>query len=273
MRKVHRAIVRERHIIPTIDDIISDLNGCKVFSKLDLNQGYHQIMLHPDSRHLTTFSTHVGLWRYKRLNFGMSCSAEIFQKRINDVIRGIPGVKNISDDIYIGGIDKEQHDVRLRSVLRRLQENNLTINAKKCEFQVNKMLFFGHVFSGSGISPDPKKIEALQTVSPPKNVTEVRSLLSSASFSSRFIKDFATITRPLRKLTCKDQVWTWEAEQQNSFDQLKTALSKEVTLGYFDPGKKTLVYVDGSPIGLGAVLAQEDLKTKNITPLSLPVIL
>ena len=192
-------------------------------------------MLHPDSRHLTTFSTHVGLWCYKRLNFGMSCSAEIFQKRINDVIRGIPGVKNISDDIYIGGVDKEQHDVRLRSVLRRLQENNLTINAKK--FQVNNMLFFGHVFSISGISPDPKKIEALQTVSPPKNVTEVRSLLSSASFSSRFIKDFATITRPLRKLTCKDQVWTWEAEQQNSFDQLKTALSKEVTLGYFDPGK------------------------------------
>ena len=171
-------------------------------------------------------------------SFGMSCSAEIFQKRINDVIQGIPGVKNISDDIYIGGIDKEQHDVRLRSVLRRLQENNLTINAKKCEFQVNKMLFFGHVFSGSGISFDPKKIEALQTVSPPKNVTEVRSLLSSASFSSGFIKDFATITRPLRKLTCKDQVWTWEAEQQNSFDQLKTALSKEVTLGYFDPEKK-----------------------------------
>ena len=71
MRSLNKAIIRERHIIPTTDDIIADLNGCKVFSKIDLNQGYHQLPLHPDSRHLTTFSTHVGLYRYKRLNFGL----------------------------------------------------------------------------------------------------------------------------------------------------------------------------------------------------------
>ena len=75
-----------------------DLNGCKVFSKIDLNQGYHQIPLHPDSKPLTTFSTHVGLFRYKRLNFGLFCAAEIFQKKVSDSIRGIPCVKNISDN-------------------------------------------------------------------------------------------------------------------------------------------------------------------------------
>ena len=106
MRALNRAIIRERHVIPTTDNIIADLNGCKVFSKIDLNQRYHQFPLHEDSRNLTTFSTHVGLYRYKRLNFGLSCAAEIFQRKVGDAILGIQGVRNISDDIYIGGVDK-----------------------------------------------------------------------------------------------------------------------------------------------------------------------
>ena len=207
MRSLNKAIIRERHIIPTIDDVVSDLNGCKVFSKIDLNQGYHQIPLHPDSRALSTFSTHVGLFQYKRLNFGLSCAAEIFQKKVGDAIRGIPCVKNISDDIYVGGADKDTHDRHLRQVFRQLQESGLTINLPKCQFRVPTMLFFGHVFSEKGMSPDPKKVEALQNVVPPTNVSEVRSLLSSAAFCSRFIKNFALITRPLRQLTCNGVKW------------------------------------------------------------------
>jgi transposase InsO family protein len=257
MRSVNRAIIRERHVIPTIDDIAADLNGCTVFSKLDLKQGYHQILLHPDSRNLTTFSTHAGLWRYKRLNFGMTSSAEIFQKIVSDVIKGIPGVRNISDDIYVGGKDTKEHDERLKLVLIRLSEYNLTINLPKCEFRVSSMLFFGHQFSASGISPDPKKVADLKAISPPTNVTEVRSLLSSASFCSRFIKDFAIITRPLRRLTCKDVPWTWGEDEQSALDKLRSALSEKTTLSYFDPESPTIVFVDGSPVGLGAVLTQK----------------
>ena len=172
--------------------MVSDLNGCKIFSKIDLNQGYHQIPLHSDSRPLTTFSTHVGLFRYKRLNFGLSCAAEIFQKKVSDTINGIPCVKNISDDIYVGGPDKDTHDQHLKQVFRRLHDNGLTINLPKCQFRVPTMLFFGHVFSEKGMSPDPKKVEALENVTPPTNASEVRSLLSFAAFCSRLIKDFAS---------------------------------------------------------------------------------
>ncbi len=165
---LNKAIIRERPIIPTIDDVLADLNGCKVFSKIDLNQGYHQIPLHPDSRPLTTFSTHVGLFRYRRLNFGISFTAEIFQKKVSDAIQGIPCVKNISDDIYVGGIDKDTHDHHLPQVFHQLHENGLTINLPKCQFRVPTMLFFGHVFSVfKGVSPDPRKVEALQSVAPP----------------------------------------------------------------------------------------------------------
>ena len=159
-----------------------------------------------------------------RLNFGLSCAAEIFQKKVSDAIRGLPGIRNISDDIYIGGIDEEQHNERLRRVLHRLK-NQFTVNVSKCLICVPSMLFYGHIFSGEGMSPDQKKVEALQSVNAPKNVTEVRSLLSSAAFCSRFIKDFATITRPLRKLVCDGVPWKWGEQEQHSFEHLKTALS------------------------------------------------
>ena len=141
------------------------------------------------------------------------------------------------------------------------------MNVSKCLICVPSMLFYGHIFSEEGMSPDPKKVEALQSVNAPKNVTEVRSLFSSAAFSSRFIKDFATITRPLRKLTCDGVPWKWGEQEQHSFEHLKTALSTKTTLAYFDPQKSTTIFVDASQIGLGAVLTQKDAKTKEVTPL------
>ena len=106
MRCVNKAVLRERHVMPTVDDIISDLNGATTFSKLDLNQGYHQLELTPESRDATTFSTQDGLWRYKRLNFGVSSASEIFQHAIARALSGIDGVKNMSDDIIVYGKDK-----------------------------------------------------------------------------------------------------------------------------------------------------------------------
>ncbi|KAL1424138.1 hypothetical protein MTO96_003636 [Rhipicephalus appendiculatus] len=94
MRVVNTAIQRERHLCPTVDDIIVALNGATVFSNLDLKNGYHQLELDAPSRQLTTFSTHVGLFRYKRLNFGISSAAEIFQNTIRQVLNGIPNVLN-----------------------------------------------------------------------------------------------------------------------------------------------------------------------------------
>ena len=95
MRMANQAILRERHLTPTVDDIIHDLNGASVFSKLDLNQGYHQLELGPESRYITTFTTHLGLRRYKRLNFGISSAAEVFQNAIQTALSGLPGVRNM----------------------------------------------------------------------------------------------------------------------------------------------------------------------------------
>ena len=134
MRSANKAILRTCHITPTIEENVSDLNGAVKFSKLDLNQGYHQLLLDEDSRYITTFTTHIGLWRYKRLNFGIYFASEIFQNAIWETLGGVPGVLNVSDDILVYGKSPEEHDNILKQVLSRLREKGLTLNKKKCAF-------------------------------------------------------------------------------------------------------------------------------------------
>ena len=134
MREANKATSRERHLLPTLYEVIHDLNGTTVLSKLDLNQGYHQLLLHPDSRHITTFSTHTGLFRYTRLSFGINAAAEKFQNVIASALSDIPNVKNISDDVIIYGVNVQEHDKALHAVLTRFQELNLTLRKDKCHF-------------------------------------------------------------------------------------------------------------------------------------------
>ena len=142
-------ILRTRHVTPTLDELITQFNGATIFSKVDLRSGYHQLVLHPSSRYITTFSTHVGLYQYKRLSFGINAAAEVFQHEIQTVIQGVAGAINISDDIAIFGVDQRAHDKALNEVLQKLQNAGLTANLEKCEFGKNKMEFFGLVFSNS----------------------------------------------------------------------------------------------------------------------------
>lgn len=261
MRRPNEAIKRERHSMPTVDDLIHDLNGAKVFSKIDLRAGYHQLEIDPASRYITTFATHRGLYRYKRLNFGISSASEIFQEAIRDVIRDIKGAMNLSDDIICyGSGDNAQadHDRAVHEVLTALQQNGLTVSWNKCEFGVRRIEFFGLIFSDQGVSPDPKKVTALKEASPPSNAAEVHSLLGMLNYSSRFIKDFASLTEPLRRLIAKDAAWEWNNEQQAAFDSLKSALMESTVMAYFDPEKDIEIITDASPVGLGAILTQDD---------------
>ena len=137
MRQANKAIQRERHLTPTIKEIIKALNGATVFSKLDLNQGYNQLELTPESRYITTFSTHLGLRRHTRLNFGVSSAAEIFQNIICETLAGIPGAINLSDDILVFGKSQEEHDQALEATFKRLRESGLTLNWNKCGTSVS----------------------------------------------------------------------------------------------------------------------------------------
>uniref|UniRef100_H3A736 Gypsy retrotransposon integrase-like protein 1 n=1 Tax=Latimeria chalumnae TaxID=7897 RepID=H3A736_LATCH len=256
MRQANMAIKRERHITPTINETINDLNGTKEFSKLDLNQGYNQLELAPESWYITTFSTHVGLRRYKRLNFGISCAAEIFQNAIRETLSGLKRALNISDDIFVYGVSTEDHNTNLQAVLQRLRGKGLTLNKQKCIFNKSNLEFFGYVFTENGMTVDPKKIQAIHD---PANATEVRSLLRVINFCCRFIPQYATLTEPLRELTKKDVPWKWSAKHEESLAKLRETLLPSV-LAYFDSDKETEILVDASPVGLTAILAYTQLQ-------------
>ncbi len=258
MREANRAVKREKHLMPTIDDLVADLNGATVFTTLDLSSGYHQLELAEESRHITTFSTHLGLRRYKRLLFGINAASEIFQNTIEELLTGLPGCKNISDDIIVFGKDQVTHDANLNQVLDRLKSHNLRLNKEKCHFSKSEVMFYGHIFSAEGLRPDQRKVEAIQLATPPRNPSEVKSLLGMAQYLSRYIPGYADITTPLRALTKEDVTWRWEQAEQAALDKLKQAFTGNQVMSYFDPHQTTQVIVDASPVGLGALLVQND---------------
>ena len=201
MRQANKAIQRKRHLTSIIKEIIKSLNGATVFSKLDLNQGYNQLELTPESRYITTFSTHLRLRRYTRLKFGVSSLAEIFQNIICETLAGIPGAINLSDDILVFGKSQEENDQALEATFKRLRESGLTLNRNKCVYNQVELAFFGYIFSADGMSPDPSKVQEIINLATPSTVSEVRSLLGMANYCSRFIPSYSTITQPLRELT------------------------------------------------------------------------
>jgi hypothetical protein len=256
MRMPNQAIQREHHPQPIIDDLITDLNGAKYFSKLDLSSAYHQLELDKDSRSITTFTTHKGLYRYKRLNFGTNSASEIFQNALDNVLNGIEGCRNISDDIIIFGKTEKDHDASLQKVLEVLKANNLKLGLAKCQFDKEQLEFFGYIFSADGISPSPSKVDAVKETPVPTNPTEVRSFLGMIQYCGRFIPNLATVSAPLRMLTQKDVKWDWTSMHQEAFETLKRLLTSDMVMGYFDPSKNTELHVDASPVGLGAILTQ-----------------
>ena len=257
MRLANEAIQRIPHPIPTVDDVQFELNGAKFVSKSDLSQAYHQLELDEASRSSTTFSAHLGLYRYKRLNYGTNAAAEIFQYTLQTQLQGLMGVKNIADDILVFGQTRKEHDENLDKCQTRLTSKGFTLNRGKCTFLNDTLECFGQVFLKHGTRPGPKQVSDLLNAPVPQNFHEVRSLLGMANYSSRYIANFATISAPLRELTKKNTKFEWTAVHQQAFDNITRALSSSPCMSYFDPQKETSIIVDASPVGLSAILTQK----------------
>ena len=153
------------------------MQEASVFSKLDLKWGYHQIELSEESRPITTFVTHKGLFRYKRLMFGITSALEKYQQVIQQVLNDCSGTANISDDVIFHGSDTAEHDERLKNVLTRLRVKGLTLNEEKCVFHMPKLTFMGLVLSKQGAGPTEEKVKAVNEAREPQTVSEIKSSL------------------------------------------------------------------------------------------------
>ena len=233
-RVINIAIERERHPIPTIDELIADMTGATVFSKIDLNKGYHQLELHPDSRPITTFRTHQDLYRYKRLSFGINSAVEIFHTKNR---RSNPKHPRCQEHIgwhhntyqrWRPHWHSEDHIDTLKAVFARLRAHNLTVNKDKCIFGVPSLEFFGHVYSATGVTASDSKLSAIIEAESPITVSELRNLLGMAQYVARLIPNYGDMVAPLQILTHKDHKCKWR-EEQEAFRRLKCSLAKTHT--------------------------------------------
>lgn len=264
MRIANGAVIRENHPLPTMEQLIPKFCKAKFFSKLDIKNAFHHVELTENSREITTFITSKGLYRYKRLMFGISCAPEHFQKIMEKMLLPCGGVVNFIDDIVVFGRDIEESQARLQQVLTVLGNNNVLLNRSKCVFNAKSIQFLGHELSSSGIRPLDKYIKAIETFRPPETIEEIQSFLGLINFVGKWIPNLSTLTEPIRQLlrqkVHKNANITafWKAPQTMAYNELKNCLSKISTLGYYDPKDRTQVFADASPVGLGAVLIQYD---------------
>lgn len=258
MRRANEAIKRENYPLPTFDGFMTKLRNARYFSRLDLVNAYHQLELDEESRPITTFITHKGMFRYKRLLFGVNSAPEIFQRIFEGLLSPCENCLNYLDDIIVYGGTEEEHDAHLEKVLNVLRDNNVVLNEAKCVTKVQNLEFLGHKLSANGIEAGEDKVKTILEFRPPHSKEEVRSFLGLVTYLGKFIPDLGSITEPLRQLVKRDAKFTWTPNHQESFNKLKQMLAKLPTLAYFDPQRRTRLIADASPVALGAVLIQFD---------------
>ena len=257
-RKINTAIIRDTFPLPTLDSLVDEMLGVKPFSKIDLKEAYQQIVLQKDCRNITSFHTDRGIYRFKRLCYGINNSFEIFQKAITEKIGDIENVKFLSDDIIIYTENRKEHLLTIETLFKRLHKLCLKINLSKCEFFKTKITYFGVELSAKGISADPNKIIALQNAKAPQNINELRSFLGLCNYVSKFIPNYSEKTAILRELLKKESKFSWTQGQENAFTNLKYHMTNDVVLKFYNPNKYVELHTDACDRSIGAALFQED---------------
>ena len=161
LTKLNASVRRERHVLPAVDQIVAQLSGVKVFTKLDANAGFWQIKLAENSVLYTTFIIPFGRFCFQRLPFGITSALEFFQKKMSCILADLRGVVCMMDDVLVHGSTHKEHDERLKAVLNKLQSTGVTLNKEKCQFRKTRVQFLGQIIDGQGIKPDPAKVEAI----------------------------------------------------------------------------------------------------------------
>jgi hypothetical protein len=217
---LNEVTIKNKYPLPRIDLLFDQLAGAKVFSKVDLRSGYHQIRIHPEDVSKTAFTTRYGLYEYLVMSFGLTNAPAHFMYLMNSVfmLELDKFVVVFIDDILIYSKAKEEHVDHLCIVLTRLREHQLYAKFSKCEFWLDKVQFLGHVLTAEGVAVDPSKVKDILDWKPPTTVHQVRSFLAMAGYHHRFIPDFSRISKPITQLLKNHVKFVWSLECDKAFE-------------------------------------------------------
>ena len=205
---------------------------------------------------LTTFNSPFGRYHFLRLPFGLVCSQDIFQKKMDQILKECQGCIGITDDITVHGQTEAEHDAHLRDLMRVARKYDLVFNLQKTHVKAQAINFFGCLYDANGVHPDPGKVDAVHALPAPTNVTELQEFLGLVTYLSPFIPGLSTMTAPLQELLKKDTDFSWNHTYNIAFEQVKEAVISDTTLRFFDPSLPVTIQVDASQVGLGAALLQ-----------------
>src|ERR1041385_7386575 len=257
--KLNEVTIKKKYLLPRIDDLFDQLNGARVFSKIDLRTGYYQLKIKKEDIPKPSFTTRYGLYEFTVMSFGLTNAPAYFMGIMNKVFMDFLDkfVVVFIDDILIYSRSEEEHKQHLRTVLERPRAHRLYAKFSKCEFWLKEVGFLGHILTAQGVAVDPSKVTNVLNWKPPTTVTEVRSFLGLAGYYRRFIEGFSKIAKPMTELLKKNQNFFWTKECGESFEQFKTKLTSAPVLTLPDIHKGFEIYCDASKHCLGCVLMKE----------------
>ena len=256
---LNKAIIRENHTLPMVEEIAHELAGARYFTKGNAYKAFLHVHLSKKSRELTIFRTNThGRLHYKRMPFGMKMSQEVFQIQMDQILEQCPRVIGIHDDVIIYRYTWEDHDTNLINFLNVCQMEGLCLSSKKLELLHDRVSFFSAVYSKDGVESDPRKIQGIEEMTVPETKQQLQSFLGMVTYMGNFIPHLSHHTEPLRQLLKKDITFYWDDQLTQSFQEIKTLLRRATSkpLGYYDWRKEVIVQADASLRGLGTCLIQ-----------------
>jgi hypothetical protein len=211
-RSLNDVTVKKKYPLHRIEDLFDQMRGARVFSKIDLRSGYHQMRIRPSNIPKTAFSTRYGLYEFTVMSFGLTNAPAYFMNLMNKVFMEYLDrfVVVFIDDILIYSKSDSDHEEHLRLVLQKLRDNQLYAKYSKCEFWIGEVPFLGHIISNEGISVDPAKVKEIMEGSVPNTVTDILSFLGLAGYYWRFIEGFSKIAKPMTSLLEKGREFKWD---------------------------------------------------------------
>jgi transposase InsO family protein len=260
-RGLNKITAKDRYPLPYIEDLLDKLHGARVFTKLDLASGYHQVRVHADDCHKTAFIAPDGFYEYKVIPFGLANAPAAFMRMMHKILN--PHRQNAIvylDDVLVFSKTLAEHKAHVDGVLRALRNARLRLSEAKCVFGTLETSFVGFRVNRYGIHTEEKKVKAVRDWTTPKSPTELRGFLGLAGYYRKFVPKFAQRAHLLHNLAAKsknDYVWT--NRHQDQFDDLKKALTSAPVLATMDPDADFILRTDASDTAIGGVLAQRQL--------------
>ena len=256
-RALNKVTTKDVYPIPIMSECMDSLVGNIFFSKLDANQAYYQVPVHPDSKHKTAFRTKHGLYMFEKMPFGLANAPSTFSRAMNLVLNGLnwKTVLSFLDDLCVLGTSFQNHLQNLRQVLERFQEFKLKLKPKKCELFKDEIEFLGRRVGRNGVTMADHSLETIKNWKAPKTFKEVQQFLGFANYHRQFLKDFADTCEPLHEII-KRKKFVWKKEQEAAFQILKIQLSSPPVLAIPTTDGRFILDTDASNFAVGAELLQ-----------------